>query len=129
MFEDEFIPEDYHVALNLRTVTYISDDEGDNIFIALIEENQVAPVLDVGNEEEGDPNKNEPSEGDPIEEQLVKEEEPIEEEEEEKPMEEEEEPLEEEEPIEDDEPIEDEADIEEGIENPESDDEAHCYSP
>ena len=39
-FEDEFIPEDYHVALNLRTVTYISDDEGNNrTFITVIEEN------------------------------------------------------------------------------------------
>ena len=25
-FEDDFIPEEYHVALNHRTVTYISDD-------------------------------------------------------------------------------------------------------
>ncbi|XP_048496391.1 protein FANTASTIC FOUR 1-like [Beta vulgaris subsp. vulgaris] len=111
-FEDEFILEDYHVASNLRIVTNISDDEGNNrTFIAMIKENQVAPVLDIGIEKEGVPNEDEPTEGDPIKEEPEEEEEPIEEEEEE--------PLEEEEPIEDDELVEDEAGMEEGLENPE----------
>ncbi|XP_010683124.1 uncharacterized protein LOC104897862 [Beta vulgaris subsp. vulgaris] len=72
LFEDEFIPENYYTTSDLRTLTYIFDDEENTrTFIAVIEENQVAPVLDVGNEEEGDPNEDEPAEGDPIEEEPV----------------------------------------------------------
>ena len=78
-FEDEFIPEDYHVASNLRTVTYICDDEGNNrTFIASIEEDHVAPILDVENEEERDHNKDEPAERDSIEKEFVEEQEPME---------------------------------------------------
>ncbi|XP_010695336.1 protein FANTASTIC FOUR 1-like [Beta vulgaris subsp. vulgaris] len=129
-FGNEFIPENHQIESNLRTVTYIFNDEENNrTFIAVVGEDHVAPILDLENEEEEDPNENEPDEEDPIEENDHEEEkESIEEEEEEEPIEEEE-TMEEDEPIEDEEPFEDEADMKEGIENPYSNDKTHHHSP
>ncbi|XP_048502881.1 uncharacterized protein LOC125498672 [Beta vulgaris subsp. vulgaris] len=137
-FEDELIADDFQ---NLRTVTYVSDDERNNrTFIVVLDGVQVAPGLD-GEDDDDEPpplenipvEEEEPAENDdPVEEENhVLEEDPIEEEGpiEEEDTEEDQEPLLDDILIEDDEPDAEEIDIDEGIEDSESEDEAHRLSP